>query len=122
MVTLSCCQNCSEHGTTDINYFRDGEGRRSEKESDIDVKRNITLATDYSFPVYGFFGQTIYAKYYGYSAIVEVVGTVFFALKPASSFQGNALMASILSTMPFLAIAVIFSYIAGLIMWVLVGI
>jgi hypothetical protein len=110
-----------EHGTTDIDYFHDGEGRPSEKASDIDVKRNLTLNTDYSFPVYGFPGQSAYSKYYGYAGIVEVVGTVFFTLKPDSSLQGNALLASVLSIMPFLAIAVVFAYIAGVIMWALVS-
>ena len=121
MVTLSCCQNCLEHGTTDIDYFHDGEGRPSEKASDIDVKRNLTLNTDYSFPVYGFPAQSAYSKYYGYAGIVEVVGTVFFTLQPDSSLQGNILLTSVLSIMPFLAIAVVFAYIAGVIMWALVS-
>ena len=121
MVTLYCCQNCLEHGTTNIDYFHDGEGKHSEKESDIDVKRNLSLKTDYSFPVYGFYGQVIYAKYYGYAAIVDVVGTVFFALKPDSSVQGAALFTSVLSIMPFLAFTVVFAHIAGVIIWVLVS-
>ena len=121
MVTLYCCQTCLEHGTTDIDYFHDGEGRPSEKSSDIDVKRNLTLKTDYSFPVYGFFGQTAYSKYYGFAGIVEVVGTVFFTLKPSSSEQGNVLLTSVLSIVPVLAIAVVFAYIAGVIIWAVVS-
>ena len=121
MVTLYCCEYCLEHGTTDIDYFHDGKGDPSEKVSDIDVKRNVILETDYSFPVYGFFGQTIYNKYFGYAAIVDVVGTVFFTRKPDASEQATALLASIMSIMPFLAITIIFAYIAGVIMWALVS-
>jgi hypothetical protein len=110
-----------EHGTTDIDYFHDGEGRPSEKSSDIDVKRKLTLNTDYSFPIYGFFGQTVYSKYYGYASIVDVVGTVFFTLKPDSSVQTQALLTSVLSILPFLAIAVVFAYLAGVIIWALVS-
>ena len=121
LVTLSCCQYCLEHGTTDIDYFHDGNSNPSERLSDIDVKRNVVLETDYSFPVYGYFGQEVYNKYYGYAAIVDVVGTVFFTRKPEASEQANALLASIFSIMPFLAITVIFAYIAGVIMWFLVS-
>lgn len=121
MVTLYCCQYCLEHGTTDIDYFHDGGGNSSEKMSDIDVKRNVILETDYSFPVYGFFGQAIYNKYFGYAAMVDVVGTVFFTRKPDASEQAAALLTSIMSIMPFLAITIIFAYIAGVIMWALVS-
>ena len=122
MVTLSCCQNCLEHGTSEVDYFHDGLGNNPEKDSDIDVKRNLTLETDYSFPVYGYNGQATYSKYYGFASIVDIVGTVFFTLKPDYSVtQGKVLLASVMSIVPFLAIAVIFAYIAGVIMWALVS-
>ena len=122
MVTLSCCQNCLEHGTSEVIYDRDGEGNPSRKTSDNNVKRNLSLATDFSFPVYGFYGQEWYSKYFGYVPLVDVVGTVFFTKKPDySTIQGNALLASVLSIMPFLAITMIFAYIAGVIMWALVS-
>ncbi len=122
MVTLSCCQNCLEHGTSEVDYFHDGLGNAAERDSDISVKRSLDLKTDFSFPVYGYKGQNAYMRYYGFASIVEVVGTVFFTLKPDYSVsQGNALMASVMSIMPFLAIAVIFAYIAGVIMWALVS-
>ena len=122
MVTLSCCQTCLEHGTSEIDYFHDGEGNPSLRSSDIDVKRSLSLKTDFSFPVYGFNGQTTYSKYYGFATIVEVVGTAFFTKKPDYSLtQGNALLDSVMSIVPFLAIAVIFAYIAGVILWALVS-
>ena len=122
MVTLACCQTCLEHGTSNINYFQDGEGNPSIKTSDINVKSSVSLSTDFSFPVYGFNGQEWYSKYYGYAAIVDVVGTVFFTKKPDYSLtQGNALLGAVISIMPFLAIAMIFAYIAGVIIWALVS-
>ena len=122
MVTLYCCQYCLEHGTSEVDYFRDGLGNSPERDSDISVKRNLTLETDFSFPVYGYNGQSTYMRYFGYAPIVEIVGTVFFTLKPEYSLiQGNVLMASVLSIVPFVAIAVIFAYIAGVLMWALVS-
>ena len=123
MVTLSCCQNCLEHGTSEVIYDRDGEGNPALRDSDIDVKRKLSLSTDFSFPVYGFDGQERYSKYYGYAAVVEVVGTVFFTKKPEyGSTQGFALLEAVISIFPLLAIAVVFAYIAGVIMWALVSI
>ncbi|XP_028392900.1 uncharacterized protein LOC114517402 [Dendronephthya gigantea] len=120
MVTLACCQTCLEHGTSEIDYFRDGQGNPSIRTSDIDVKRNLTLATDFSFPIYGFEGQESYSKYYGYSPIVQIVGTVFFVKKPDYSLtQGKALLQSVLPVLPFIAITVLFAYIAGVIIWAL---
>ena len=122
MVTLSCCQNCLEHGTSEVDYFHDGLGNAAERDSDIGVKRSLSLKTDFSFPIYGYNGQTTYMKYYGYATIVEVVGTVFFTLKPDYSVtQAKVLMAAVTSIFPFLAIALMFAYIAGVIMWALVS-
>ena len=123
MVTLACCQTCLEHGTSEVNYFQDGEGNPSIKTSDIEVKRGVSLSTDFSFPVYGFNGQKWYSKYYGFAGIVDAVGTVFFTKKPDYSLtQGNALLDSVMSILPFLAIAIIFAYIAGVIIWALVSV
>ena len=122
MVTLSCCQNCLEHGTSEVDYFHDGLGNAPERDSDINVKRELNLETDFSFPIYGYYGQTQYMKYYGFAAIVEIVGTVFFTLKPDYSLsQGSILLESAMSVVPFLAIAVLFAFIAGVIMWALVS-
>ena len=122
MVTLSCCQTCLEHGTSEVDYLKDGEGNAAEKSSDIAVKRALTLETDYSFPMYGYKGQTEYSRYYGFAAMMEAVGTVFFTLKPDySEQQSNALTQSIFSIVPFLAIAVLLANIAGIIMWGLVS-
>lgn len=122
MVTLSCCQTCLEHGTSEVDYFKDGEGNAAEKSSDIAVKGSLTLETDYSFPMYGYNGQTEYSRYYGFAGMVQAVGTVFFTLKPDySAQQSNALIQSIWSIMPFLAIAVLLAIIAGIIMWALVS-
>ncbi|XP_028409028.1 uncharacterized protein LOC114531613 isoform X2 [Dendronephthya gigantea] len=120
MVTFSCCQNCLEHGTSEVDYFHDGQGKAPARDSDISVKTNITLSTDFSFPVYGFKGQTTYMKYYGYASIIETVGSVFFTLKPDYSLtQGGVLFDAVLTIVPFLAISVIFAYIAGVILWAL---
>ena len=122
MVTLACCQTCLEHGTSEIDYFRDGQGNPSIKTSDINVKSNLTLATDLSFPIYGFDGQEWYSKYYGYVPIVPIVGTVFFGKKPDYSLtQGKALLQSVLPVIPFLVITVLFAYTAGVIIWALVS-
>ena len=122
MVTLYCCQNCLEHGTSEIDYFQDGLGANPERDSDINVKRNLALETDFSFPIHGYNGQSTYMRYFGYASIVDIIGTVFFTLEPEYSLiQGNILMASVLSIVPFLAIAVLFAYIAGVLMWALVS-
>ena len=122
MVTLYCCQNCLEHGTSEIDYFQDGFGANPERYSDINVKRNLALETDFSFPIYGYNGQSTYMRYFGYAPIVDIIGTVFFTLEPEYSLiQGKILMASVLSIVPFLAIAILFAYIAGVLMWALVS-
>ena len=122
MVTFSCCQNCLEHGTSEVDYFHDGHGNAPVRDSDMSVKTNLSLGTDFSFPVYGFAGQTTYMKYYGYATIVEIVGSVFFTLKPDYSLtQGGVLFDAVLTIVPFLAISVLFAYIAGVILWALVS-
>jgi hypothetical protein len=122
MVTLSCCQNCLEHGTSEVDYFHDGVGNPSERYSDIGVKRAVDLRTDFTFPIYGYNGQTQFMKYYGFATVVDVVGTVFFTIKPDYSLtQAGVLLDAVLTIMPFLALAVIFAYIAGVVMWALVS-
>ena len=115
MVT-SCCQWCRTHEITEVNILTES----SVKDSLKDVRNNISM-NDLSFPVYGSSDQDKYSALYGYVPIISSPGEVYVVNREPVVTNADILIAVVLTCWPIVVVIVVFSLLAGIIIWFLVS-
>ena len=80
----------------------------------------INEDTDFSFPVQGHGLQETFATFYAYVYAVASPGVAFFIVDDPPDKMPNAVLDTVNNSWGLLMFAVIFSFIAGVIMWALV--
>jgi hypothetical protein len=116
-----CCGNCvNRHGWSEILYKTDGYGGDGYKDEITDFSSILNEDTDFSFPVQGHSLQEKYATFYSYVYAIASPGVAFFIVDDPPDKMPNAILETVNGNWGMLLIVVVFSSIAGIIMWILV--
>ena len=86
------------------------------------LRNGIENPTDFFFPVYGFKDQTHFAKQFGYQGIVESPGMAFIVNTNSQDNMPNAVLVNIASCWPAVMLALVITYLAGLVVWFVVSV
>ena len=112
----SCCQSCATHKTTTVKFLTESSVRDSLE----DVRREIG-ANDLSFPVYGASDQDIHGALYGYVPIIDSPGEAYVVNREPNETSTDLLVAVVFSCWPMVILSLVFSILAGFVIWLLVG-
>jgi hypothetical protein len=120
-LVTECCGDCSNgHGWSEIMYQTDGYGVDGYKERISDFTTTINENTDFSFPVQGFSQQEKFATFYSYVYAIASPGVAFFIVDDPPGKMPNAILETVTGNWGMILIAVLFCFIAGIVMWFLV--
>ena len=112
----SCCQSCQTHKTTTVEFLSKG----SVKDSLEDVRNGISKS-DLSFPVYGSLDQDVHGALYGYVPIISSPGEAYVINREPDETSTDILVAVIFSCWPMVILSLVFSILAGFVIWLLVS-
>lgn len=116
-----CCADCSNgHGWSEIMYKTDGYGADGYKDRIADFSSTVNENTDFSFPVQGHSLQEKFASFYAYVYAIGSPGVAFFIVDDPPDAMPNAIFDTVNGSYGMLLFTLIFSFMAGIIMWVLV--
>jgi hypothetical protein len=85
-----------------------------------DVRSGIGK-NDLSFPVYGATDQDVYGVFYGYVPIISSPGEAYVINRVPDETSTDILVAVIFSCWPMVVLSLVFSILAGFLIWLLVG-
>lgn len=85
------------------------------------LQKSIGNPTDFFFPIYGFKEQTHFAKQFGYQGIVESPGMAYIVNTNSHDDMPNAIMTNIAACWPAIVLALVITYLAGLVVWFVVS-
>ena len=103
-----------------LDFARNGHNHTAQQSTVEDFTQNIDGQTDFSFPVIGNKLQDSYKGGLGYAPFVESAGVAFIVYTDTSNVK-EAMFSALLASWPVVAIPLIMAFIAGFLVWVLVG-
>ena len=98
-----------------------GFNQSAERPNQRALRQSIANPTDFFFPVYGFKEQRHFAKQFGYQGIVESPGMAYIVNTNSHDDMPNAIMTNITACWPAVTLALVITYLAGLIVWAVVS-
>lgn len=113
----SCCQSCLAHKSTTVD-FQPKSGPRSSLEAVHDGIGNFEL----SFPVYGSSDQDRHGALYGYVPVISSPGEAYVVNRESDVTSTDILVAVVFSCWPLVILSIVFSLLAGIIIWLLVSV
>jgi hypothetical protein len=116
-----CCGNCANgHGWSEILYKTDGYGVDGFKETIAEFSKTIDENTDFSFPVQGHSLMEKFRTFYAYVYSIASPGVAFFIVDDPPGKMPNAILDTVNGNWGMLLVVVLFSFMAGAVMWFLV--
>ncbi len=92
----------------------------SVRDSLEDVRNGISKS-DLSFPVYGSLDQDVHGALYGYVPIISSPGEAYVINREPDETSTDILVAVIFSCWPIVILSLVFSILAGFVIWLLVS-
>lgn len=120
-LTVTCCETCQSHGTSYVDLNSNGFNQSAKLPNLRTLKTSIANPTDFFFPVYGFKEQTHFAKMFGYQGIVESPGMAYIVNTNSHDDMPNAILTNIAACWPAITLALVITYLAGLVVWLVVS-
>ena len=120
-LAVACCETCQSHGTSYVELNSNGFNHSAELPNLRALKESIANPTDFFFPVYGFKEQTHFAKQFGYQGIVESPGMAYIVNTNSNDDMPNTIMTNITACWPAIALALVITYLAGIVVWAVVS-
>lgn len=120
-LAVTCCETCQSHGKSYVDMNLNGFNGSAMFPSLRALRNGIENPTDFFFPVYGFKDQTHFAKQFGYQGIVESPGMAFIVNTNSQDNMPNAVLVNIASCWPAVMLALVITYLAGLVVWFVVS-
>ena len=120
-MAVTCCQTCTSHGQSLVDFSLDGNGEASEKPTDSTLRGKISHQTQFSFPVPGFSEQEKYGVDLGYWPLVQTPGVAYVVNTDVGTSPSDALSSSLASCWPAVLLVFVMSLLAGFLMWILVS-
>lgn len=117
----ACCGNCTEHGTTRVDFDRTASGRPAKKAGLVQFKSNFEENTELQFPVYGFMDQTRYSDNYGFVPFVQSPGLALIIIGDEKGTAATLLLKSLAFCFPILFLSIAMLWVSSLAMWFVVS-
>ena len=105
---------------SELDFTRNGNNKTAQQTTVADLRQNIDLQTDFSFPVIGYKLQDTYKGGLGYAPFVESAGVAYLVYTDTTGLK-DSMFSALLACWPVVAIPMIIAYIAGVFVWVLVS-
>ena len=118
-MTSSCCTTCS--GSV-VSFEQDGLGQISEKETYPDLLNSLHQSTMFAFPIVGYAGSKKYSSYFGFIPAVEAPGMIVMVKRQSTENITMTVLKSIFGLWSIFVVNVLLALIAGIVIWMLVGI
>ncbi|XP_068688561.1 uncharacterized protein [Montipora foliosa] len=115
----TCCENCTEHGNSHIDFQHEYRGRPAIKSGLLEFKRNIEEITELHFPVYGTMDQRRYSGNYGFVPFVQSPGIALIIIGDEKGSAATLLLKSLAFCFPILFLSIAMLWVSSLIMWFL---
>ena len=117
----TCCGNCTEHGTSRVDFTRTATGHPARKPGLVQFKRSFEETTELHFPVYGFMDQTRYLDSYGFVPFVQSPGLALIIIGDEKGTAASLLLRSLALCFPILFLSIAMLWVSSLLMWFVVS-
>lgn len=117
----ACCGNCTDHGTTRIDFDYTASGRPAKKSGLVQFKGNFEENTELQFPVYGFMDQTRFSDNYGFVPFVQSPGLALIIIGDEKGTAATLLLKSLAFCFPILFLSIAMLWVSSLAMWFVVS-
>ena len=111
---------CHEEGCDKKRRRRRSTGNSYQKNSLQAVATNIDENVEVSFPVQGNRFMTTYGGVFPFISVVDAPGSAYFTVKNVPS-TAEVVVTAALACLPMVLLMIMFSWIAGIVIWVLVS-
>ena len=118
---FACCGNCTDHGTTRIDFDYTAARRPAKKSGLVQFKRNFEENTELQFPVYGFMDQTRFSDNYGFVPFVQSPGMALIIIGDEKGTAATLLLKSLAFCFPILFLSIAMLWVSSLAMWFVVS-
>ena len=116
-----CCGNCSEYGTTIVNFSSTALNRNAEKTGLVEFSQSFDEVTELNFPVYGLMEQTQFSDNYGFVPLVQSGGVALIVIGDEEGTAAKLLISSIITCWPILFLCSVFLWFFSTVIWIAVG-
>lgn len=117
----TCCGNCTEYGTTRVDFDYTASGQPARKSGLVQFKRNFEEDTELQFPVYGFMDQTRFSDNYGFVPFVQSPGLALIIIGDEKGTAATLLLKSLAFCFPILFLSIAMLWVSSLAMWFVVS-
>lgn len=117
----ACCGNCTDHGTTRVDFDHTASGRPAKKSGLVQFKGNFEENTEFQFPVYGFMDQTRFSDNYGFVPFVQSPGLALIIIGDEKGTAATLLLKSLAFCFPILFLSIAMLWVSSLAMWFVVS-
>ena len=118
----TCCGNCTEHGTSRVDFDYTASGRPAKKSGLVQFKRNFEEYTELHFPVYGFMDQTRFSDNYGFVPFVQSPGLALIIIGDEKGTAATLLLKSLAFCFPILFLSIAMLWVSSLALWFVVSV
>ena len=115
-----CCGNCSEYGTTIVNFTSTALKTAAQKQGLVEFRQSFDEVTEFNFPVYGLMEQTQYLDNYGFVPLVQSGGVALIIIGDEEGTASKVLIASIITCWPILFLCGVFLWLFSTVIWITV--
>jgi nitrate reductase NapE component len=105
-----------------VTFDKDGLGEISEQETYPDLLSSIHESTTFTFPMMGYPSSKTYRSHFGFIPGVEAPGMIVMVKKQSAASISLTVLKSVFGLWPILMVNILLALIAGIVMWMLVGI
>ena len=117
----TCCGNCTEHGTSRVDFTRTATGNPARKSGLVQFKSSFDETTELHFPVYGFMDQTRYLDSYGFVPFVQSPGLALIIIGDEKGTAATLLLKSLALCFPILFLSIAMLWVSSLVLWFVVS-
>lgn len=118
---FACCGNCTDHGSTRVDFDYTASGSPAKKSGLVQFKRNFEENTEFQFPVYGFMDQTRFSDNYGFVPFVQSPGLALIIIGDEKGTAATLLLKSLAFCFPILFLSIAMLWVSSLAMWFVVS-
>jgi hypothetical protein len=121
-MVVSCCQFCKSHGKSYLDLELNGYNNSAQEKLLGTVKTNIDGETDIVFPIPGYEIQESYKTAYGFVGVVGTPGVAFvLSITSTEGVMVRRMISSIWGNWSLLIFSLLFAFITGCLIWLLVS-
>lgn len=114
----ACCGNCSEYGTTTVNFSSTALKETAQKPGLVEFSQSFDEVTELNFPVYGLMDQNRFSDNYGFVPLVQSGGVALIVIGDEEGTAAQLLISSIITCWPILFLCSVFLWLFSTVIWI----